>query len=126
MCFHFFNSDGCFSDYDYVYQSRFQVSQTRKFSSISNHYFFIINSKLDNTLQSRGANRLRGCLRQIDATNIDCQNEQFLGPSIHSCLLANRFKTDQILVKTAIFGPFDQNISKHMPDPSADTLAEND
>ena len=55
-----------------------------------------------------------------------CQNEHFSGPPIHSCLLANRFKTDQILVKTAIFGPFDQNTSKHMPDPSADTLAEND
>ena len=54
------------------------------------------------------------------------QNEHFSGPPIHSCLLANRFKTDQFLVKTAIFGPFDQNTSKHMPDPSADTLAEND
>ena len=43
-----------------------------------------------------------------------------------SCLLANRFRTGQFLVKTALFGPFDQNTSKHMPDPSADTLAEND
>ena len=83
-------------------------------------------TKLDNTLQSRGANRLRGCLHQIDATDTDCQNEQFLGPPIHSCLLANRFNTDQFLVKTALFGSFDQNVSKHMPDPSADTLAEND
>ena len=43
-----------------------------------------------------------------------------------SDLLANRFKTGQFLVKTALFGPFDQNTSKHMTDPSADTLAEND
>ena len=54
------------------------------------------------------------------------QNMHFSGPPIHSCLLANRFKTGQFLVKTAIFGSFDQNTSKHMPDPSADTLAEND
>ena len=54
------------------------------------------------------------------------QNEQFSGPPIHSCLPANRFKTGSFLVKTAIFGYFDQNTAKHMPDPSADTLAEND
>ena len=63
--------------------------------------------KLDNTLQSRGANRLRlvrGCLRQIDATDTDCQNEQFLGPSIHSsCLPANRFQTGPFLVKMISF-----------------------
>ena len=54
------------------------------------------------------------------------QNEQFSGPPNHSCLPANRFKTGSFLVKTAIFGSFEQNTSKHMPDPSADTLAEND
>ena len=30
------------------------------------------------------------------------------------------------MVKTAIFGSFDQNTSKHMTDHMADTLAEND
>ena len=54
------------------------------------------------------------------------QNEHFSGPPIHSCLLANRFKTGQFLVKTALFGSFDQNVSKHMTEASADTLAEND
>ena len=53
------------------------------------------------------------------------QNEHFSGPPIHSCLLANRFKTGLFLVKTAIFGSFEQNTSKHMTEASADTLAEN-